>query len=134
MYMQRITHYNQATLEHVKGERISGQSASLLMRNEAERLLQKLTPQEFVIALDKSGSSMTSTEFAGFIEQKMLHSAKTLTFIIGGPLGLAPELLSRANMQLSFSAMTLAHELALTLLLEQLYRACTILRGEKYHK
>jgi len=134
MYMQRLAHYSPVTLEYVKAEKIAGQPDALIMQNEAERLLKKTAPQDFIIALDKNGVGYTSEEFARFFEQKMLHGSKAIAFLIGGPLGLAPEALKKADMQLSLSAMTFAHELALTLLLEQLYRAFTIIRGEKYHK
>lgn len=96
--------------------------------------LVKLHSQDYLIALDKRGKSFESTEFAKWLEDKKLRAVKNLIFFIGPAEGVSEEIKKRANLLLSLSEMTLQHELALVVLLEQLYRACTILKGEPYHK
>ncbi|MEL5897718.1 23S rRNA (pseudouridine(1915)-N(3))-methyltransferase RlmH, partial [Clostridium sporogenes] len=88
----------------------------------------------FVIALDLKGKSITSEEFSNLIENCRLTGSSTITFVIGGSLGLSEQVLSRANYKLSFSKMTFPHQLFRVMLLEQIYRAFRILAGEPYHK
>lgn len=134
IYIKRIAHYIPIELSHVKSEKISRLSENEIKSSEAKRLLQKVSARDYIIALDKEGVNYSSEEFARFIGQKITASAKTITFIIGGPLGLGEELVQKAQMKLSLSKMTFAHELSAVILLEQIYRAMTILRGGKYHK
>jgi 23S rRNA (pseudouridine1915-N3)-methyltransferase len=102
-------------------------------KNDIEAL-KKISPTDFLVACDKSGKQISSEGLARFIDERKLRSTKSVVFFIGGPEGIGKEVLTRANYVLSFSSMTFAHELALVVLLEQLYRACTILKGEPYHK
>ncbi|NOY61194.1 MAG: 23S rRNA (pseudouridine(1915)-N(3))-methyltransferase RlmH [Calditrichaeota bacterium] len=134
LYVKRIAHYIPIELNSVRSEKISSLSVNEIKSNEAKRLLQKLSKKDYAIALDKEGVSYSSEDFARFIGKKISQSSKTLTFIIGGPLGLGEEVLQTAQMKLSLSQMTFAHELTAVILLEQLYRGMTILRGGKYHK
>ena len=87
-----------------------------------------------VIALTRDGKPMGSRDFAGFMETLMVRSTEEVTFVIGGAFGLGPGILARSNRKLSLSSMTLPHELARVLLLEQVYRGFTILRGHPYHR
>jgi len=134
LYVKRITHYIPIELQFVRSEKISRLSENEIKSNEAKRLVQKLSKKDYVIALDKEGVGYSSEEFARFIGNKISQSSKTISFIIGGPLGLGEELLQTSQMKLSLSKMTFAHELTAVILLEQLYRGMTILRGGKYHK
>jgi 23S rRNA (pseudouridine1915-N3)-methyltransferase len=77
---------------------------------------------------------MDSLDLAAQVESWAMQGQKKITFIIGGPLGLSPAILTNADLILSLSPMTFTHEMTRLLLLEQLYRACTIRAGEKYHK
>lgn len=103
---------------------------------EAERILSRLLPRDYVIALDGTrGTSFTSPAFAAQL-QTLLATGTTsgFTFIIGGSLGLSDAVLSRANLLLSFGAFTLPHQLMRVVLLEQLFRAAKITAGQAYHK
>ncbi|MES2459764.1 MAG: 23S rRNA (pseudouridine(1915)-N(3))-methyltransferase RlmH [Armatimonadota bacterium] len=103
---------------------------------EAERLLAKIGDREYVIALDGTqGKTFTSTGFAAHLEKVLAEGGQSvLTFVIGGSLGLHDTLLARANLAVSFGAFTFPHQLMRVLLLEQMYRAFKIQRGEPYHK
>lgn len=107
-----------------------------IRRKEAERLLARIGEREYVIALDAArGRSFDSPGFAAHLEGQMAtEGVSAFAFILGGSLGLHESILARANLTLSFGAMTFPHQLARILLLEQLYRAFKILRGEPYHK
>jgi 23S rRNA (pseudouridine1915-N3)-methyltransferase len=100
---------------------------------EAATLLAELEPRERVVALDERGDQPTSVEFSKRVE-RWLTRGQDLALIIGGSDGLAPALLERSQERLALSRMTMAHRLARLVLVEQLYRAMTILRGEPYHK
>jgi 23S rRNA (pseudouridine1915-N3)-methyltransferase len=100
---------------------------------EAGTLLAKLGPRERLVALDERGDELTSAAFAQRV-QRWLERGQDVALVIGGSDGLAPALLARADEKLAVSRFTLAHRLARLVLVEQLYRAMTILRGEPYHK
>lgn len=91
-------------------------------------------PDDFLIVLDERGESLTSIEFSKWLEDKKLRSVKQLVFLVGPAEGFTDDVRRKANFLLSLSKMTLQHELTLVVLLEQIYRACTILKGEPYHK
>lgn len=134
LYLKRLKKYAPVSLESVKPEKIKSKSDQEIISAESERLLERLEVNEFVIVLDKAGKSMSSENFARLFNKLAQQSIKRITLVIGGPLGLDNRIRQRADRLLSFSPMTFPHELALTMLLEQVYRAQTILRGGKYHK
>jgi len=133
-YVRRLRHYSAVEIEPVHPEKINSASAREVMEREAARLLDRLKPQDVCLALDRSGSMWDSLGLAKKMDAWLQGGRKRLCLIIGGPLGLSDTVLQRSDQILSLSAFTLAHELALVVLLEQLYRAFTILRNEKYHK
>ena len=96
-------------------------------------LARKWPAQGETIALEVTGESWTTERFARHLGERMLHGSRAITFAIGGADGLPPALSARANLRLSLSAMTLPHRMARLVLLEQIYRALTIIRGEPYH-
>ena len=100
---------------------------------EGKRILKAIGAKDFVVALAIDGKQMRSEEFAAFLEEKETE-ARPLTFLIGGSLGLSPEVYARANAKLSFSKMTFPHRIARLLLLEQIYRGFKFLLNEAYHK
>ena len=104
-----------------------------VMEKEGQSILARLKPADHVIALCIDGPQMTSEAFAARVSQLEVKG-KRIVFVIGGSLGLSPAVIQRANEKLSLSKMTFPHQLARVLLLEQLYRACKINAGEKYHK
>ncbi|HNY91699.1 MAG TPA: 23S rRNA (pseudouridine(1915)-N(3))-methyltransferase RlmH [bacterium] len=132
-YLGRIRHYLPVEHHFIRQVRATGAVAEILAREEAQ-LLEKIGAQEWCVVLESRGEGMDSLAFAAALERHMVGGRKSLLFIVGGPHGLGDGVLRRANQRLSLSAMTMAHELALTVLLEQLFRALTILRGEGYHK
>lgn len=101
---------------------------------EGERILAALPEDSFVIALDVRGQNWSSEELAASFCERELSGQNHLAFIIGGDLGLSPAILVRSNFRLSLSKMTFTHPMARLLLVEQVYRAFRILRGEPYHK
>jgi 23S rRNA (pseudouridine1915-N3)-methyltransferase len=110
-----------------------GRSNEEILSAEGQSILKEVRPRDFLIALDRSGSLYDSLELAEWVE-KLIISAPILSFIIGGPLGLPDSVLKKAGKILSLSKLTLTHEMSRLLLLEQLYRAFSINKGERYHK
>ena len=104
-----------------------------LKKKEAEILLDGLSKDDYLVALDERGRQLRSEGLAEFIQLRGNESTKNLVFLIGGIYGLDGSVLARAGFQWSLSQLTLPHQLVRLLLAEQLYRACTILRNEKYH-
>ena len=99
---------------------------------EGERLLSAIDRSAFVVALDPLGHSYTSEEFAGFLEKQMTENPRDLIFVVGGHAGLADSCKKRANLLWSVSPLTYSHDLARAVLLEQIYRALTIIRNLPY--
>lgn len=102
-------------------------------KQESDRLLEKIGPQDTLIALHEAGSCFTSVEFARFLLPLLENPAGKCCFVLGGALGLAPHLLDRAQTLLSLSPLTMPHELAQVVLYEQLFRAASIITNRTYH-
>ena len=100
---------------------------------EGEKVLQKLTPQDYLILLDEGGKEFSSVQFSQFIEKELNKSYKKLIFLVGGSFGFSPELQQRANLKISLSKMTFSHQMVRLFFLEQIYRGFTILNNEPYH-
>ena len=119
-------------LFEIRESRASGQAARVA--DEAERLLAKLSNTDFKIVLDEHGKSQSTAAFAAFLRSSRDAGTGSITFLIGGPDGHGPAALSAASMSMSLGPMTLPHGLARIVLVEQLYRAATILAGHPYHR
>lgn len=104
-----------------------------IMEKEGEALLRHISPRDHVVALCINAKQQTSEGLADKLDA-LSHSGKRVVFVIGGSLGLSPAVINRADEKLSMSQMTFPHQLARVMLLEQIYRACKIQSGEKYHK
>lgn len=104
-----------------------------IMEKEGESILRHITPRDHVVALCINAKQMPSEGLADKMEA-LSHTGKRIVFVIGGSLGLSPQVIARADDRLSMSQMTFPHQLARVMLLEQIYRACKITAGEKYHK
>ncbi len=115
-------------------EKASEKEMEEVKRRECERILSSLKPNDYLIALDIGGKQYDSVELAHHLDQAMVRNGASLSFVIGGSLGLSQEMKNRANEALSFGKGTFPHQLARVMLLEQLYRSFRILRGEPYHK
>lgn len=105
-----------------------------VMEKEGEQILARIKPGDRVIALCIDGPQYDSVAFASHLSDLEARGCGRMVFVIGGSLGLSPQVQKRADEKLSFSKMTFPHQLARVILLEQLYRACKISAGEKYHK
>lgn len=103
-------------------------------KSEAAKLLKAVPPGASIVALDEIGKSMASEAFASYLDRKNSQGINEFAFIIGGADGLTDEIRSRADLLLSLGAMTWPHLLARTMLIEQIYRASTILDGHPYHR
>jgi len=134
-YLKRLKTYAQVEWIEVKSVKMTkGRPHEEILRLEGQALIRKKGPKEYLVALDRTGRQYGSEEFAGRLEKVALNATGGVTFMIGGPLGLSGEALAEADEILSLSKFTLTHEMSRVLLLEQIYRAFTILKGEKYHK
>ena len=137
-YAKRLGAYTKFEIVEVADEEapenLSQAEMNQVKALEGERILQKLSSQEVVFALDLNGKQMTSEDFAQTLEDKMTYGQSKLTFIIGGSLGLSQEVLDRAQHRLSFGPMTFPHQVMRLIIAEQVYRAFRIIRNEPYHK
>ena len=132
VYGERIRRYTDLRLIVVPEERIPGKGKrEYIIRQEGQRIREKLSPAVFTVVLDEKGKFLSSEAFALFLEK---YGRKEIVFILGGPYGLDDTLKKAADFSLSLSSMTLVHGMARMFLLEQIYRAFTLLRGEPYHK
>ena len=104
-----------------------------LKKKEGEILLTQLTKDDYLVALDERGKQMSSEALASFIQQRANESTKRIIFLIGGAYGIDETVLKRADFKWSLSQLVFPHQLVRMILAEQVYRACTILRNEKYH-
>lgn len=104
-----------------------------LKNREASRILELLHREDYLITLDERGKSLNSEGLAAFLQARANESCRQLIFLIGGAFGLDETLLKRSNYIWSLSELTFPHQLVRLLLAEQVYRACTIIRNEKYH-
>lgn len=131
-YLKRLSPFTKLEIVELKEEDLAANSPENIRKHEAKKILKYINKDDLIIALDSHGKSYTSEEFS----QTLTHwtaQGQTLTFIIGGPLGLDEEVLTRANAKLSFSKMTFTHQMVRIFLLEQLYRAYMIASKRKYH-
>ncbi len=139
-YAKRLGHYTTFVEKHVAEERASKGRGSRshgirqIVAAEGERILGAVPDRAYLVAMDAAGESVDSAGLARKIEEIATRSVAVLTFAIGGAFGLSDEVITRTDWRLSLSTMTLPHEMARLILLEQLYRAFTIVRGENYHK
>lgn len=132
-YTKRLPHY--CTFEYVELKDIAakGLSAELQKSKEGELILKQLKLEDQLCLLDEKGKSFTSVNFSKHIEKKQLAGTKSWVLVIGGAHGFSDEVYARANEQVRLSDMTFPHDLVRIVLVEQLYRAFTIIRGEGYH-
>ena len=137
-YSKRISRF--ATVEMIEladektPDRASDSENEKILNLEGNRILSKIGDREFVVVLAIEGKTLSSEEFSKQLEQASINGYSTLTFVIGGSLGLSPQVKKRANLSLSFGRLTLPHQLMRLVLVEQIYRAFTIQQGSPYHK
>ena len=133
-YTRRLAGSLKVTLQEVPaGQRSSRGDPAQAMHLEGQRILALIKPQEFLLALDERGVQLSTRELATWLSARM-HDGRDLVLVIGGPDGLASEVLARSDQKLSLSKLTLPHPLVRVVLTEQLYRAHTVLGGHPYHR
>lgn len=134
LYENRLKHYLQLQVSVLPSVKNAGKlPPQQLMAKEAEILLKQLNDSDFLVLMDERGRELSSVKFANWLEQQQHHGHRRLIFVVGGAWGFDESLRQRANFSLSLSKMTFSHQMVRLFFLEQLYRAMTILRGEKYH-
>ncbi len=132
-YGARLKHYTNFSITTLK-DKARGKSTRQIISEQGEQLLGAVPKGAIIVALDSRGQQFTSTSFSSKIVQWETSGGRQVCYLIGGPDGIAEEILQKAQLTLSFSKMTFTHDMVRMLLVEQLYRAYTIKNGEKYHK
>ncbi|MFJ5766916.1 23S rRNA (pseudouridine(1915)-N(3))-methyltransferase RlmH [Lysinibacillus sp. NPDC097162] len=137
-YVKRLGGYAKMDVIEVPDEKapeqLSDAEMEIVKKKEGERILSKLSPDTYVIALAINGKMKSSEEMAADIESLMTYGKSKIAFVIGGSLGLHDDVLKRADEKQSFGKMTLPHQLMKLVLIEQIYRSFRIMKGEPYHK
>jgi 23S rRNA (pseudouridine1915-N3)-methyltransferase len=134
-YVNRIKHFFPIEVIEIASERgRQSESDVAIMRAQSTRLMAALPAQGHVVVLDERGRQLDSLKFAKWIERMTIEQPHGVTFVMGGDIGLTDAIRQRADTLLSLSAMTLPHQIARVVLLEQIYRACTLMRNIAYHK
>lgn len=133
-YLRFLGHYADIEIRDIKDEKVTDlKDAPLIRRREQERINRAIPTGAFVIALDERGQELTSHEFASLLVSLKDNGVREIVFVIGGALGLDEAVTKRADKTLAISRLTLTHEMTRLVLLEQLYRAFTIITGKTYH-
>jgi 23S rRNA (pseudouridine1915-N3)-methyltransferase len=134
MFSKRIGHYYTAEWHIIAAPKNSAAlSETDLKKKEGEAILNLLQKDDYVVLLDERGKQMKSEELAKYIEQRANESIKKMIFLIGGAFGVSDDVMKRANFKWSLSNLVFPHQLVRLILAEQVYRACTIIKNEKYH-
>ncbi|WP_099225164.1 23S rRNA (pseudouridine(1915)-N(3))-methyltransferase RlmH [Listeria costaricensis] len=137
-YLKRLGAYAKVTVIEVPDEKapevLSEAEMLQVKQKEGERILSKISADTHVMALAINGKQQSSEAFAGGLDKLMTYGKSKVAFVIGGSLGLSEDVLKRADEEISFGKMTLPHQLMRLVLVEQIYRAFRIMRGEPYHK
>ena len=132
-YAERIGHYMPFEIVTIPELRNTKSLSEEQQKTaEGELILKQIQPSDTVVLLDEHGREMRSVDYARWLSQKQ-QTARRLVFVIGGPYGFSEAVYSRANEKISLSKMTFSHQMVRLIFTEQLYRACTIIKGEPYH-
>ena len=131
-YVKKINFFTSFSIRTIKD--VKSPDDTLKITKEGKMISELLEKKDFVIALDQQGKKMNSIEFSRLLSDKILWHPNRVVFLIGGHAGLAKSLDNQIDFKLSFSDMTIAHDVFRILFLEQMYRAFTIIKGIKYHR
>jgi 23S rRNA (pseudouridine1915-N3)-methyltransferase len=134
IYTKRLKNYCSLEIKTIsvpKNIRLKTENEQKL--SEAQLILAELKPSDYLVVLDENGKQISSVEFSKFIMQKQNSGTRRLVFLIGGPFGFDQKIYERADFKLGLSNMTFSHQMVRLFFMEQLYRAYSILAGEKYH-
>lgn len=133
-YVGRLKHYCDFELVVIPALKNVGKaSPEEVKEREGELILKQMAKADQVVVLDEKGTEYSSVEFSEYLQKQMNAGARTLTFVVGGAYGFSPAVYAAANHKISLSRMTFNHQMVRLFFVEQLYRAHTILRHEKYH-
>ena len=133
-YARFLRHYAEVEIKELKEEKIQDlKEAPVVRKREAERIFKAIPPGAYTVSLDERGEEFTSHEFAAFLNRTLESGTRELVFILGGAMGLDERVTETSRKSMALSRWTLTHEMARLVLLEQLYRAFTIITGKTYH-
>ncbi len=133
-YLRYLKPYAPAELKVLRQEKVEDlRDAPRIRKLEAAKITKALSPGAYVVALDERGREFTSHEFAAFMDKALEKGTREISFVLGGAMGLDESVTGKADTVLALSRWTLTHEMARLVLLEQLYRAFTIIKGKTYH-
>ncbi len=134
VYQNRLKHYINFELDVIPDiKNVKNLSESEQKEKEGELILKKITPTAILILLDEKGKEFRSIDFSRYLQKKMNSGIKQLVFVIGGPYGFSDEVYKKSTGKISLSKMTFSHQMIRLFVIEQLYRAFTILKNEPYH-
>ena len=137
-YSKRLSKYIKLNIIEIPDEKVPDKVNDNIINNikniEANKMIQKLPKESYIIALDLNGKQYSSEEFASKLSNYSINGISSITFIIGGTLGIGEEVMKLVNEKISFSKMTFPHQLMRVIFLEQLYRAFKINNNETYHR
>jgi 23S rRNA (pseudouridine1915-N3)-methyltransferase len=134
MYEKRLGHYVNFNLELIPDlKKTKNLSEQQQKEKEGELILKQLVPTDVLVLLDESGKQYSSVEFSSYLQKKMNSGIKQLVFVIGGPYGFSDMIYQTASGKISLSKMTFSHQMVRLFVVEQVYRAFTILKNEPYH-
>lgn len=133
-YVKRLSHYLPTQIEEIPDlKNTKSLTQEQQKEREADQVIERLQAGDVVVLLDERGREMTSREFSQWIELKLQSVPKRLVLLIGGPYGFSQRIYDIAQQKVSLSRMTFSHQMVRLFLVEQLYRAFSIIRGEPYH-
>ena len=133
-YKNRLKRYCQFEYIEFPAAKIGKNASEKETKNKEEKaVLEKLQKSDFLVLMDEKGQEQTSEKFASFLSNHQMRGTKNLVFLIGGAYGFSTSVYERANTQIALSKMTFTHQMVRLIFTEQLYRAFTITKGEKYH-
>ena len=133
-YLRYLKPYANASIKELKEEKIQDlKDAPSIRKKEAEKIFKAVPAGAYLVSLDERGEEFTSHEFAALLNNTLESGVREMIFIIGGAMGLDEEVVARSHKTVALSRWTFTHEMARLVLLEQLYRAFTIIKGKTYH-
>lgn len=133
-YLKRLQHYTTLELITIPDLKSRANLAKEVIKfQEGQLILKHILPTDFVVLLDENGKNYTSVQFSEWLNQQQLIGLKNIVFIIGGAYGFDEQVYKKSNFKISLSLMTFSHQMVRLFFLEQLYRAFTIIKNEKYH-
>ena len=133
IFRKRLAHYTNFEIVILPDIKNAPTEKSALLKKEGALILEKLCDSDILVLFDENGKQYSSVAFSEFIENKQITNTPRLIFQVGGAFGFSDAVYERANAKISLSAMTFSHQMVRLIIVEQLYRAFTILKGEKYH-